>query len=205
MRSLYYVALVVVIGGAAGCAPFQQFNDVQAGSQQTKPEPPKPEVPKPEPPKPEAPKPDLSPSANDAEALIQYATYLRRLNTADLIRELEAMKLTLAKNKSDLNRAQLAMAYALPGLASRDDSRALTMLDSLAKEATSPTVRNFVLMLLSLVADNRRLDDSVQTLSAKLKDEQKQSAELQQKLEALKSIEKSLSDRDRGKTTAPKQ
>jgi hypothetical protein len=206
MRLLYYVALVVVIiGGVTGCAPFQQVNDTQPRPQPTKPEAPKPEPPKQEPSKQETPKQDISQSADDAEALIQYATYLRRLNAADLNRELDAMKLTVAKSKSDVNRAQLAMAYALPGLASRDDTRALAMLDTLAKEATSTSVRSFSLMLLSLVADNRRLDESVQTLSAKLKEEQKQSAELQQKLEALKSIEKSLSDRDRGKATAPKK
>jgi hypothetical protein len=54
-------------------------------------------------------------------------------------------------------------------------------------------------LLLSLVTDNRRLDEGAQALAAKLKDEQTKAAELQQKLEALKSIEKSLSERDRGK------
>ena len=154
----------------------------------------------------DVPKTDLPPVAvADGETLIQYAAYLRRLSPVDLTREHETVKQLVAKNKSDMSRAQLALVYTLPGLPLRDDAKALAILDSLGKEATSPAVRNFALLLLSLVADNRRLEESVQTLTSKVKDEQKQSAELQQKLDALKSIEKSLSDRDRGKSGAPKK
>lgn len=144
--------------------------------------------------------PNASRTTNEAETLVQYAVYLRRLSVPELNREHDVMRQQVAKSRTDLNRAQLVLFYALPGLPLRDDARALAILESLGKEATSLVVRNFALLLLSLVADNKRLDDSVQNLSSKLKEEQRQSVQLQQKLEALKSIEKSLSERDRGKT-----
>lgn len=160
-------------------------------------------APKPPVPVEEPPKVEVTPIVSDTDTLIQYAGYLRRLNAADLNREHETLKQTVAKSRTDVSRAQLALIYTLPGLPLRDDAKAIPLLESLSKEAISPAVRNFASVLLILVADNKRLDDSAQLLSIKLKDEQKQSAELQQKLDALKSIEKSLSERDRSKSPAP--
>ena len=160
--------------------------------------PPEPLRPQPQPPSLELPR-----ASNDAETLVQYGIYLKRLPGAELNREFDSMKQNVARARTDLNRAQLALFYALPGLAPRDGARAAAMLDALGKDASSPVIRNFAVLLLSLVADNRRLDDSLLNLNNKLKEEQKQTAELQQKLDALKSIEKSLSERDHGKTAAP--
>ena len=194
---LSYLLLAGMVSAATGCALFPNLQ--LPGPTHSQREPPKVEAPKVEPPKVE-----VVQATGDAEALVQYTAYVRRLNAADQGREQEAMKQLVAKNKTELNRAELALTYALPGLASRDDARALNLLEPLAKEASSPAIRNFALLLLSFVAENRRVDDNLQTVSGKLKDEQKQSAELQQKLEALKSIEKSLSDRDRGKAPPKK-
>ena len=194
----FSLLLVVVVAFATSCTLFMPHGAPVVVA-------PKPESPKVETPKTDASRTDFPPAMNDGEALIQYAAYLRRLGPADLNREHDTVKQLVAKNKSDMSRTQLAMVYALPGLPTHDDAKALAILDSLGKEATAPTIRNFALLLLSLVADNRRLDENVQTLNGKLRDEQKQSAELQQKLEALKSIEKSLSDRDRGRPSAPKK
>ena len=200
---LSYLLLAGVVTAAAGCALFPGLQTPAPAPPQQ--EPPKVEAPKVEAPKVEAPKVEVVQATGDAEALVQYTAYIRRLNAADLGREQDAVKQLVAKNKTELNRAELALTYALPGLASRDDARALSLLEPLAKEASSPAIRNFALMLLSFVAENRRVDENLQTVSGKLKEEQKQSAELQQKLEALKSIEKSLSDRDRGKAPPPKK
>jgi hypothetical protein len=145
---------------------------------------------------------EIANAPGDAEILLQYAVYLRRLSSGEIIREQEVLRQNMVKSKTELNRAQLAMIYALPGLPLHDDGKALAILEPLSKEAVSPAVRNFSLLLQSFVVDNKRLDEGAQVLNSKLKDEQKQSAELQQKLEALKSIEKSLSERDRGKQPA---
>ncbi|MES2355744.1 MAG: hypothetical protein V4568_15360 [Pseudomonadota bacterium] len=147
---------------------------------------------------------DSSNVASDSDILLEYANYLRRLSASELTREHESLRQAVAKSKTDLTRAELAMFYALPGLPLRDDSKALAMLEPLSKEASSPSVRNFVWLLIGFVADNKRLDEAAQASNTKLKEEQRQSAELQQKLEALKSIEKSLSERGRGKQSAPK-
>lgn len=195
MARLLTLTLVVALLGVTSCTLVPP---AQKPAQQL----PRPEAPKPEMTRPEL--PNVDQGVNDAEALVQYAAYLRRLSAADLNREHESMKQHVARAKTDLNRAQLALIYILPGLSLHDDAKALTILDPLVKEATSPAVRNFAMLMSSMVGDNKRLDENVQNLNSKLKEEQKQSAELQQKLDALKSIEKSLSERDRGKA-APKK
>ena len=143
-------------------------------------------------------------AATDADWIVDYATALRRMSATELQREHEAVKQNAARTRSDQSRMQLALIYALPGTALRDPVAAQPILDSLAREGTSPAVRNFAPLLTSFLGEVRRLDESAQVLSARLKEEQKVSAELQQKLEALKSIERSISDRDRAKPTAPK-
>ena len=142
---------------------------------------------------------------SDVEQLVQYSAFLRHLDGQALAREHTLMRQKAKRAKTSLNRAKLALIYALPGLASRDDAKAVVLLKPLAKETTSPGVRNFALLVLSLVTENQRLDNNMRSLSAKLKEEQRRSLELQQKLDALKLIEKSLSDRDRGTTLLPKK
>jgi hypothetical protein len=186
MRLLLFL-LVAALLSTTGCTAYK-IKDNSATSPATSPS--------------EFAKVEFPSPTNDAETLVQYAAYLRRLNATDLNREHETLKQNVAKSKTDLSRAQLGMIYALPGLALRDDTKALSILEALGKEASSSVVRNFALLLLGFVADNKRLDEGTQALNTKLKDEQKQSAELQQKLEALKSIEKSLSERDRSKQPA---
>lgn len=141
-------------------------------------------------------KPPVERTASDAETLLQYPAYLRRLTPTELAREFEALNFGSVRNLSELQRAQLAMIYALPGLYLHDDTKAMQLLDLLVREAQSPAVRGFALLVAGLVAERRRLDDMNQTLAAKLKAEQRANDQLEQKLEALKSIEKSLSDRD---------
>ncbi|MBA2689623.1 MAG: hypothetical protein H0U63_02320, partial [Burkholderiales bacterium] len=149
---MFALLLVAVLLNAAGChlMPSQ-------------------EKPAPSQPRPGSPRPEYSRFANEAEWLIQYAVYLRRLNNTDLNREHEAVRQQVAKSRTDLNRAQLGLIYALPGLPLRDEGRALAIFESLGKEAASPVARNFALLMLGLVADNKRLDDSVQALSNRLK------------------------------------
>jgi hypothetical protein len=154
-------------------------------------EPPKP------PPKPEPWRSELPASASDVDALIHYTASVRRLVAAELTREHDSVKQAVAKNQSDVNRLRLAIIYSLPGTPLHDDAKCLAILDAVIKEASATPVRNFASFLQTMVTDNKRLDDNGQTLAQKLKEEQKQNEQLQQKLEALKSIEKSLSDRDR--------
>ena len=131
---------------------------------------------------------------SDVDSLLQYANYLRKLNANDLTREFETVK---QKPKSDSSRMELATLYSVPGLSTRDDIKALAILDPLSKETSSSSIKNLALVMMNFITENKRLEEGLQTTNSKLKDEQKQSAELQQKLEALKSIEKSLSERDR--------
>ena len=140
------------------------------------------------------PEPVIITSTSDVDELLQYTTYLKKLSATDLNRELET---TRQKPKSDSSRLELAIIYSLPGLLTHDDAKALAILDPLIKESSSTSIKNLASMMITFIMENKRLEENTQVLTNKLKDEQKQSAELQQKLEALKSIEKSLSERDR--------
>ena len=138
---------------------------------------------------------EVAAGASDADLLIQYGVYVRSLNAADALYELENVKQTVAKNH-DVNRLRLAMLYSLPSQALHDDAKCLAVLEPVIKESSSVELRNFALLLQALVVDNKRLSENGQTLALKLREGQKQNEQLQHKLEALKSIEKSLIDRD---------
>ncbi len=147
------------------------------------------------------PEPLIITSTSDVEDLLQYMTYLKKLNATDLNREFETVK---QKPKSDSSKLELAILYSLPGLLTHDDAKALAILEPLNKEASATSMKNLAFMMITFIMENKRLEENIQTATNKLKDEQKQSIELQQKLEALKSIEKSLSVRDRIKKPVQK-
>ena len=128
---------------------------------------------------------DSSPMS-DAESLLLYFSHLRRLPGPDLGREHDVARLAHHRVRSDFNRIRLAMVLSLPNTAFFDDGRALELLE--------PAVRNqggqlngLALMLSSYLQEQRRLNANAQGL--------------QQKLDALKSLERSLIERDSGGTT----
>ena len=100
----------------------------------------------------------------------------------------------LPKEKTGLVRIQLVLALVLPASHYRDIPRALTLLDEELKDNTHKDneLRNFSTVLKALLVDHQKLDDGLQQQTQKLKDEQKHSYELQQKLEDLKNLEKMM-------------
>jgi hypothetical protein len=109
---------------------------------------------------------------------------------------------------------QMALVLSMPNNPNRDYGRALLVLDPIAKEAgNTPSnggaLAHFALILQAIILDNRRLeaenkrlDENLQNTNSKLKDEQRQSELLQQKLDQLKSIEKGLLERNLPKPPA---
>ncbi len=114
--------------------------------------------------------------ATDCESLIMYFEHVRKLSAAGLAKEHERTRRLYARTHSDFNRVPYAMLLSVPGSAFRDDARALEALDPLLKNVDA-TLHPFAFMVSAQIQEQRR------------------SQGLQQKLEALRSLEKSLLER----------
>jgi len=120
--------------------------------------------------------------ASEAESLLIYYQHVKKLAGPDLGREHETARQAYTRSRSDFNRVRYAMVLSLPGAPFADEARALEMLDPVAK---SPDGRlgGLAALLLSQLQERKRLDASAQGL--------------QQKLDALRSLERSLIERNR--------
>ena len=160
-------ALLATFVLLAGCGTMQPGVDV------TEPEPQKAPV------VPPGPQPR---QASEAENLISYFAHLRKLPGSELAREHDAARQAYGRSRSDYNGVRLAMALALPNTPFADEPRALDLLEPVARN-TEGRLSGLAVMLVSQIQERRRLDASAQAL--------------QQKLDALKSLERSLIDRKR--------
>jgi len=131
---------------------------------------------------PAAPAVALPRERSDAELLISYFTRLRTLPGPDLAREHDSARQAYGSTRSDYNRVRLAMIVTLQNTPFHDDSRALDLLEPLANGPDS-RLSGLAALLVSQIQERQRLDASAQAL--------------QQKLDALKALERSLSERKR--------
>ena len=120
--------------------------------------------------------------ASDAESLLLYFQYIRNLSGAELSREHEAARQAYARALTDFNRVRLAMVLSLPGTAFNDDARALELCETAAKHEGG-RLQGLALLLGSYLQEQKRLTASAQGL--------------QQKLDALRSLERSMIERSR--------
>ncbi|MDB5925348.1 MAG: hypothetical protein JWN13_4284 [Betaproteobacteria bacterium] len=150
------------------------------------------------------PKPDpvvVEPPQASADTLLAEFERFRRLSAADLARELEAARQAFTQTRSDAARLQLAMAMSVPGSGTVDETRALDLLEPLAKNPLAPLhglafllsthiqeQRRLVAQLQGLQQNNQGLQQNVQALQQNVQG-------LQQKLDALRTLERSLSER----------
>ncbi len=168
----------------AGCATQEEKHEIPGGMA---PQPPVEEraVPQPEPaPPPEA----LAPT--ETERALAYFDRVRRLTSAELPREQEAVRQTYAQSRSDFDRMRLAMTYALPNTPVSDEGRALDLVEPLIKN-TRAELHHLAVLVGVFAQEQRRLGAHVQTLQQGVQS-------LQQKLDALRSLERSLIERESG-------
>lgn len=169
-----YAVLVVLAAVLAGCVALQE---------------PAPEVEAPAPVA--APAPDVAdtPRAgvavgtvkSELEQLLEYFQRVKSLPGAELGREQESARLAFNRTRSDFDRVRLAMVLALPQAPANGDMRALDLLDPLVKNRSAP-LHSLALLMGAFLQEQRRLEAGAQGL--------------QQKLDALKSMERSLLERE---------
>ena len=154
--------------------------------QPVKPEPPLPSAPPltPEPPK-------VNEEAEEALALLVDLQKLVLASAEEQKREMTAATQVLARQKSDAARLRLGMLQSLPA-GGGDDARAIATLEPLVKQGSGPT-RMLALVLVAQFGERQRA----------VREEKKRAEDLQQKLDALKALERSLLGRERKPVTAP--
>ena len=193
MRRLWSPAvsgMLAMAAALAGCAQLEPASPAVAVAPMLPPpplapvEPPaaaRPELVTPPPPlePPAAAKGALTPN-DDAERLLFFFERLKRMPGTELAKEHETVRLAYGRAATDFNRISYAMTLALPGTAFNDDGRALELLNPLLKKSEN-SVRPLVVLLTTFVQERRRLGGDL--------------AALQQKLDALKSLERNLIER----------
>jgi hypothetical protein len=151
---------------------------------------------KPEPPVPVAPPPPEQPQKinEEAEEALAVLVDLQKLALAspdEQKRELAMATQLLARQKSDAVRLRLGMLQSLPA-GGADEARALATLDPVLKQGNGPT-RMVAALLSAQISERQRA----------VREEKKRSDDLQQKLEALKALERSLLGRERKPASTP--
>ena len=149
-------------------------------------------------------------SSRDTTILMNYAQRIRTLNAEELNLEFNTMSQTFARKKSDLNRMRLAILFSIPYATFRDDAAALNLLDEYLANSSvedKSMLKNYAKSLFANIVEQKKQDERIQKLLQKVKDEQKRAdalqqknEELQQKLNAIKSIEKNMIERDSGRS-----
>lgn len=135
-------------------------------------------------------------AANPVDEALRYYVYLGGLSGADLAREHEAVRQAFNRTHGDFARMQYALILSLPNTRLRDEGRAMKLLEGWQKD-DADGLRRFGHFLSAQLAEQKRLDETNEVLRARLKDEQKRADDANNKLDALKSIEKSLMQRGR--------
>lgn len=141
-----------------------------------------------------APEPIPEPPArarfDDMERLLVYFEYARKLPPADLSREGENARSAYNRTRSDFDRMRLAMLLSIPNTPIADEQRAYDLLDPMVKTPTSP-LHGLALLMSTHLQERRRLESGLQQLQQNVQG-------LQNKLDALMSLERTLIDRDKG-------
>jgi hypothetical protein len=132
-------------------------------------------------PAPVAPADDPQP-ASEVDTLVLYSQHIRKLSAGDLGREYDNVRQAYNRDRNASNRVKLALVISVPNTSFYDDGRAIDLLDPVVREPNGQ-LQALALMLSSHLQEQRRLNASVQGL--------------QQKLDALKSLERSLIERTR--------
>lgn len=139
-------------------------------------------------------KADAARPASRVESLLAYAEYVRGLSSTESAREHERMRLAFAaKDRSDFVRLQYVLLLWVAAGPGRDLPRARQLLEPLLKEDGHDTdLRRLALYLHAasgelLDAERRSRDEQ-----RRANEEQRRAADLDQKLEALKSIEQRM-------------
>lgn len=125
--------------------------------------------------------------------LLAYQASVRAMSSSELVKaQLELSRADHAPQNT-IRRAMLQATLRTPG----DLTRAQTLLDSITQASSDEAklLAPLAQFLSGQYADLRRQDETVERLNGQVRDAQRRNDQLNEKLEALKNIERSLSVR----------
>jgi len=134
-----------------------------------------------------APQPAPAPQVNEEEQqalalLIDLQRYAVEPGD-DLRRELAAANAALARTRNDANRIRLAMLLTLPPAGPPDDARAVSLLEPIvSRTGNASPLKQIAAVLYAQIIERTR----------SVREEQRKTAAAQEKLDALRAVERSL-------------
>lgn len=188
--------LAACAAAAAGCTSVKPAEPAPAPPVIIVPAPPVPPAPAPVAVAPAPPEPAAAVQALD------YADRLRALTVPGLAQEITRLG---EPGATPLRQLQLAMALALtrvPSDLQRAQGLLQRVLDNTSDEARAlyPLAR----LLAAQYAEQRRADEATERQAQQLRDAQRRIDQLNDRLEAVRAIERSLSTRPAGGASAPR-
>ncbi|GAB2894941.1 hypothetical protein GCM10027046_25200 [Uliginosibacterium flavum] len=138
----------------------------------------------------------LQPGVDNQPDILQQASRIRALSPTELGSESDSLQKAYAAHRREENRLRLALFLSIAPPPHADRARALSLFDVPASEA-SGRGRNHPLaqLLLPLLQDNRRLDDSLAASLQKQRELQQSNDAMRQKLDAIREIEVKMQER----------
>jgi hypothetical protein len=148
------------------------------------------------------------PSAARGSDIVAYLETLQGLGESRLAAEAARQRALAAREPDDVAKVKAAIALSL--VPHGDETEILALVEPLAaRRGAPPEVRAMASFLQAMASERRRLKESATAAGTRLREErhgrelekqradslQERAAELQQKLDALSELEKSLSDR----------
>jgi hypothetical protein len=149
--------------------------------------PPQTPTPQASPPQASLPQPAAAPQVNEEEQqALALLTDLQRYAVEpgeDLRRELAAANAALTRARSDGNRIRLAMLLTLPSAGPPDDARAVSLLEPIvSRTGNASPLKQIAAVLYAQIIERTR----------SVREEQRRTAAAQEKLDALRAVERSL-------------
>jgi hypothetical protein len=143
----------------------------------------------------------VEPKQSDTDRVARFYDRMLTLKANELAGELDVTRQSFEKDKSELNRLQLALLLSLPGASFRDDNAAIALLHPFTKDKgrEGSTLRPLAIWLHSELLELRRTEETLQQQAAKLKEEQRRAEALQHKLEAILDMEMKMIEREQNR------
>jgi predicted phage-related endonuclease len=146
--------------------------------------------------------------SREVAALLDYHRRVAEMAAADQLREYQVSLAGFERHPGEFQRLRLALLLSLPRVTWHDDARALQLIDTIVTapvDRVSPrrdlalVMQKFLSERLAQAEELRKSDEAGQKLRAQLaerqrqvRDEQRKAEELEQKLNALRDIDRRL-------------
>jgi len=131
--------------------------------------------------------------------LLRYSRLIGELGEEDLGKEFEKLEKSVQDSPSQRGKLKLAVLLSMPASRFYDEKRAESILNEVLNqsEGKMPALKEYAHLLLINLKQRSSFQQMYEDLHKKLQKERNERKQLQQQLEALKSIEKSITTRQK--------